>query len=377
MQTLILEPLWHRDHLCIAIRGWLEKDAYRVVNNFTGRLYSKTHRCYYVPYEPESLLKLRQALAPYAEVREDGWEKNANGLLPESLANALISVPQSFTDGLKRLRYSEATQENYHSQFKLFLSFLYPKTAEEMTQEDIHAYLLFLVNEKKVSLSTQNQAINSIKFFLEKVLRRDRSTYYVERPRAEQKLPTVMSEQEMLRLVAATANLKHRCIMFVLYSAGLRMNEVLNLKITDLDKDRGLINVFGGKGNKDRVTLLSKVAYKLIQQYCEIYKPKTWLFEGPDQKPYSARSVNAIIKRCARKAGIEKNISAHTLRHSFATHLLEHGTDLRYIQKLLGHESSKTTERYAHVTKKGLDQIVSPLDNLMNGVTFEEGNKDI
>src|SRR5690606_7451182 len=144
------------------------------------------------------------------------------------------------------------------------------------------------------------------------------------------------------------------------------MGEVLHLRPADLDRDRGLILVHNAKYNKDRVTLLSSLAYEEVQRYLDVYRPVDWLFEGPGHACYSARSVNNIIKRSAKKAGIQKNISAHVLRHSFATHLLEQGTDLRYIQHLLGHESSRTTERYTHITKKGMAGIRSPLDNLMN-----------
>jgi len=153
-------------------------------------------------------------------------------------------------------------------------------------------------------------------------------------------------------------------MLFLLYSAGLRVSELLSLTQIDLDSDRRMIYVRGGKGKKDRVTLLSALAYKYIQEYIALIKPKHWLFEGPDGRRYSTSSVNKIIKRSARAAGITKRISAHTLRHSFATHMLEHGTDLRYIQSLLGHESSKTTERYTQVTKKGFENLVSPLDRL-------------
>ena len=149
------------------------------------------------------------------------------------------------------------------------------------------------------------------------------------------------------------------------------MGELLKLRYNDIDSARGVIEIKNGKGSKDRITLLSALAYKSIVQYMAIYKPEHWLFEGPDKEPYSARSVNNIIKRSGTKAGICKNISAHTLRHSFATHLLERGTDLRYIQLLLGHESSKTTERYLHLTKKGFEQLVSPLDNLADKAIFD------
>lgn len=152
-----------------------------------------------------------------------------------------------------------------------------------------------------------------------------------------------MSQAEVVSLINSTSNIKHRCIMYLLYSAGLRLSELLRLRLEDLDPDRGLVHVRGGKGNKDRITLLSSITFKLLEEYMSCFRPQTYRFEGPHRGRYSPRSVNAIIKRAARIVGIRKNISAHTLRHSFATHLLEQGTDLRYIQTLLGHESSRTT----------------------------------
>lgn len=299
--------------------------------------------------------------------------------MPDALTKAWISVPQRFIDTLVELRYSAATLENYQSQFKIVLSFIYPRTADEMTEEDIHTHMLYMVRERKVSLSTQNQAISSIKFYLEKVLQEDRKVYSMARPREASKLPTVLSERELKQLREHTNNLKHRCILSVLYSAGLRISELLRLKSSDIDADRRLIYIRQGKRNKDRVTLLSAFTHQLILAYIQQYQPLNWLFfEGPNKQPYSSRSVNAIIKRNAKKAGIRKNISARTLRHSFATHLLEHGTDLRYIQSLLGHESSRTTERYTQVTKKGFEQLISPLDIVMNCSNLEgDNNKEL
>jgi len=232
------------------------------------------------------------------------------------------------------------------------------------------------VSVKKASISTQNQAINAIKFYLEHVQGGVRKVYYTERPRKESKLPTVLSEQEVKDLFHHTKNIKHKAILFLIYSAGLRMSEVLHLTWKDLDISRGVIHIRDGKGKKDRITILSTLAHNYLQHYQTIFKPMHWIFEGIPGQPYSARSINNIIKRSSRFAGIKKNISAHTLRHSFATHLLESGTDLRYIQTLLGHESSRTTERYTHVTKRGFEKLKSPLDNLLPMGTLET-NKEI
>jgi integrase/recombinase XerD len=358
---IILERLYHRDKDCIAIRGRLTTPSYNVINKFPGRLYTRTLRCFYVPYSKQNVDSLREMLSPFGEIRfQDSIKpKEEQQVIPEVL------LPEEYIPTLQRLRYSQATIDNYAIQFKKFLAHLHPKVVTAIVEQDVHDYLLHLVNVRRVSLSTQNQAINSIKFYLEHVLKGDRKVYYTERPRKELKLPTVLSEEEIIRLFEHTKNVKHRAILFLIYSAGLRMSEILNLKWDDIDVKRNVIYVRGGKGNKDRITLLSSLAYSYLIEYRAIYNPKSWVFEGGPGKPYSALSINNIIKRSGKLAGIAKTISAHTLRHSFATHLLEKGTDLRYIQTLLGHESSKTTERYAHVTKRGFDKLISPLDNLM------------
>ena len=204
----------------------------------------------------------------------------------------------------------------------------------------------------------------AIKFYLEKVLHGERKVYYIERPMKETKLPRVLSQEEVKALIEVTQNPKHRCILMLLYSSGLRLSELINLRWKDFDIERKQLFVDGGKGGKDRVTLLSEDAYAFTQHYRTIYNPRDLLFEGPDGKRYSGRSVNKIVHRSATMAGIRKSVSPHTLRHSFATHLLEQKVDIRYIQVLMGHESSKTTERYTHVTTRGFSMIKSPLDSL-------------
>jgi site-specific recombinase XerD len=234
----------------------------------------------------------------------------------------------------------------------------------------------YLVNEKKASPSTQNQAINAIKFYLEQVMEGERRVYYTERPRKEWKLPTVLSNDEVRALFYHTDNVKHRAIMFLFYSAGLRMSELLHLKWIDLDPGRKSIYVRYGNGKKDRRTILSPLAYDYLMHYKEIYDTSDWIFEGARGGCYTARSVNNMIKRNARRAGLDKKISAHTLRHSFATHMLEGGADLRYIQALLGHESSKTTERYTQVVQHEQNKQQSSLELAMVAEDVGTTNRD-
>lgn len=332
-----------------------------IIKRMEQRKFSVTLRCWYIPFSAAALHDLLHALAGCGEpVINEIEEVSA----PHDAPPTVAEIPAEYVDTLVRLRYSDATRENYCSQFKAFLLYIFPVTPEEIQHEHVNRYLLHLINERKVSRSTQNQAINAVKFYLERVRSGTREVYYIDRPLKEWKLPVVLSEDETVRLFSAVGNRKHKCLLYLLYSAGLRISELLNLKPLDIDRQRGIINIRQAKGSKDRITLLSKIAVHQLGEYFLQYQPETWLFEGAPGIRYSSRSVNNIIKKAARLAGINKTISAHTLRHSFATHLLERGTDLRYIQSLLGHESSKTTERYTHVTRKGFEQIRSPLDNL-------------
>ncbi|HEY3402730.1 MAG TPA: site-specific tyrosine recombinase/integron integrase [Ohtaekwangia sp.] len=355
----MLRKAVHRGQLCLFIEGKLKHDSLFAIRNFKGRKYSSTHARWYIPYEVEVADKLKAVLQRFDEV-QCVWAD-----ADKPLDTTCWLVPEVYTETLRRLRYSDTTVKNYTIQFQKFLEFIAPLTVGEITQEMVIRYLQHLVDDRGVSVSTQNQAVNAVKFYLEHVEKNERRVYFIDRPRKEYKLPTVLSVEEIEALLFHVTNRKHRFLLSLIYSSGLRISEVLNLRQQDIDIDRKVIVVRGGKGAKDRVTLLSAMLVNPLAEYLRQYAPKTLLFEGQHGELYSASSVNKIIKRAAAGAGISKNVSAHTLRHSFATHLLERGTDLRYIQSLLGHESSRTTERYTHVTKKGFEQLLSPLDYLV------------
>jgi integrase/recombinase XerD len=188
-------------------------------------------------------------------------------------------------------------------------------------------------------------------------------TYYIQRPKKEKVLPKVLSEQEVLSILHCSENLKHKAILSLIYSAGLRRGELINMKVNDIDSKRMYVIIRQGKGRKDRYSILSEKVLELLRRYFTEYKPKEWLFEGQFGGQYSATSIQNILRDAVTRAKIRKKVTVHTLRHCFATHLLEHGVDIRYIQELLGHESSKTTEIYTHITQRGLGKIKSPLDN--------------
>lgn len=294
---------------------------------------------------------------------EPALNKGVPRITPFDIPN-YRTCPDEYIAKLRELRYSESTINTYSNSFEEFINYYHKWEINTIDEVKIISYIRFLVTERKVSTSYQNQAINAIKFYYERVLGGQRKFYFIERPIQEKALPIVLSMEEVASIIKVTINIKHRTMLMLTYSAGLRISEVLNLKIKDIDSKRMQIRVIQAKGKKDRYTLLSTKALAMLRVYFKAFQPEDWLFEGDRGGQYSSRSLQAVMHASCRKAGILKKASMHTLRHSFATHLLESGTDLRYIQSLLGHSSSITTEVYTHVTTKGFDKIVSPLDSL-------------
>ena len=242
------------------------------------------------------------------------------------------------------------------SSFESFINHYNDKDPITINELEIRAYLQKLIHQGK-SNSYINLTINSIKFYYETVLGMPNRFYEIERPRKKKQLPKLLSKEEIIKMLQHTTNIKHRFIISLLYSSGLRRGELLNLKINDIDSKRMVIKVNCAKGNKDRVTVLSSSILSDLRNYYKDYKPKEFLFEGQNRQKYSGTSILKIVSKSAEKAGINKKVTPHMLRHSFATHLLENGTDIRHIQLLLGHSSTKTPEIYTHVTNKSFKDI--------------------
>lgn len=273
------------------------------------------------------------------------------------------SCPVEYINKLELKRYSSNTAKTYIGMFENFINYYHDKELLEINENDIKDYLRYLL-KTGYSNSYQNLSINAIKFYYEVVENLPHRFYYIDRPRKEKKLPLILSKEEVARIINHTNNIKHKAILTTIYSCGLRLSELINIKLTDIQSDRELLIVRGAKGKKDRSTILSFTTIKLLRKYYTIYKPKEYLFEGQTKGRYSSRSVQSILRRSLIKASIKKPATIHTLRHSFATHLLEDGTDLRYIQNLLGHNSPKTTEIYTHVSTKAISKIQSPIESL-------------
>ncbi|RTL14096.1 MAG: integrase [Flavobacteriaceae bacterium] len=283
----------------------------------------------------------------------------AHTLVPN--AEGIASI-ENFKRYLLSKRYSSNTINTYSDAIKSFLTFFNSKAVKDITNEDVIAYNNDYILKHKFSSSYQNQIVNAIKLFFKIIKDSKVEIDKIHRPKREKTLPNVLSKEEVLKIIDATENLKHKTLLALIYSAGLRISEAINMKLKDIDSIRMLIHVKNAKGKKDRYTLLSEKVLLLLREYYLVYKPKEYLFEGQFGGMYSSRSAQIILKQAAEKAGIRKPITLHTLRHSFATHLLESGTDLRYIQDLLGHSSPKTTMIYTHVTNDSLKKIKNPFD---------------
>lgn len=272
-------------------------------------------------------------------------------------------VMSEYKNILLRKGYSIKTAKAYIGHIKRFFLHV-DKPIIGIIKEDVDNYVLYLIQEEK-SKSFVNQAVSSLKFFYTYVLKQRQLISNTYRPKQKQKLPNILSKNEVKKILDSIENIKHKTILMLVYSAGLRVGEVVSLKLTDIDSDRMVIKIEDAKGAKDRYTLLSAITLEQLREFYKIYKPCKWLFEGV--KPgyhITERTVQRVFKNAVHKAGIKKPVTTHSLRHSFATHLLESGTDIRYIQELLGHKNSKTTEIYTHVSKRSIENIVNPLDNL-------------
>ncbi len=270
-----------------------------------------------------------------------------------------------FRRELKIRNYSNKTIKSYRSHLRSFVRHFSPRHPRDLTDEDIRSYMLHLVESEGISAGSLNQVLNALRFLYVELYKRPMVLGDIRRPRRVRKLPTVLSEEEVRRVLKVVKNLKHRCLLMVIYSGGLRVSEAVQLKPEDIDGKRRTIHVVFAKGQKERYTLIGEATLEELRKYWRESRPTRWLFPGSRDCGYlSVQSAEKIFKDAAAKAGIRKKVSIHTLRHSFATHLLEAGVDIRYIQELLGHASAKTTEIYTHVSSGAIQKIVNPIDRL-------------
>jgi integrase/recombinase XerD len=317
------------------------------IKKVLGRKWISEKRCWSIPNTTESI-KILFTLFSDEHIKVDSRIEGAHSLIVSNETTkeipGLEEAVEQMEKELKLGGYSPKSRKAYLTHMKRFVHF-YQQDPLELDEKHVKRYLLVLLDNEEFSHSYVNQAISSIKFFFHNVLKNNRILLAVPRPKKEEKLPEVLSKQEVSNILYSINNEKHRALLFMVYSAGLRVSEVVNLKIEDVDSDRMLIHIKQGKGRKDRYTMLSEVALDALRIYAKKYSPRYWLFPGEDiDKHITTRTVQKVFEKARNHAQIKKKVSVHTLRHSFATHLLEGGTDLRYIQELLGHKNSKTTE---------------------------------
>lgn len=273
---------------------------------------------------------------------------------------------QNLMDRELRIRgMAENTRESYLEKMRCFVRH-FRRAPDQLTAEDVKQYQLYLTKDRRVAWSTFNVHVCAIRFFYRHVLRVAWNVEHIPYQRTGRRLPVVLSGEEVIALLNAATNLKHRAILMTLYAAGLRTGEAVHLRLEDIDSKRGMIRVNQGKGRKDRYVMLSEPLLGTLRDYWREKRPAPWLFPGQDpSRPLTRASVENLFARAREKAGIRKRVSPHSLRHSFATHLLERGVNIRVIQRLLGHRSLRSTEIYTHVAASYVQDTKSPLDDLL------------
>jgi integrase/recombinase XerD len=339
----------------LAIQFPYRKDWVAEIQQWPGAVWNRHLKCWHVQDNVYFREKLGLTAVPAA------YEMNILNSLPADTGDHI----RQFLRFMRSKNYSEQTIKTYTEAIGCFLKYFPDRKTAEITNADVIDFNNDYILAKNHSRSYQNQIVNALKLFYGNILQKEIDIDKIHRPRKIKTLPNVLSKEDVKRILEGLQNLKHRAMLSLIYSCGLRSAELLHLQPGDIDSKRNLLFIKQAKGFKDRVAPLSNKTIRLLREYYLAYKPKTYLFEGQyPGTPYDSRSLQQVMKKAVEKAGIPKSATLHWLRHSYATHLLESGIDLRYIQEILGHSSSKTTEIYTHVSTRNIQHITSPFDDL-------------
>jgi integrase/recombinase XerD len=338
--------------------------------------WSQTEKKWHIGYHPEALNNIRNTFkntGVYIQTLNDINDvvkprpteiRKPSDALPDLNKIQKEKIDQ-FKYWLQSKRYSESTIGTYIDSIQTFLRYYATKNLSEITNDDLIKFNNEYILVNHFSASYQNQVVNAVKLFFRTVEDKQLYPELVHRPKTQKLLPNVLSKEEIKIILNAHGNIKHKAMLSLIYSCGLRRGELLNLTLNDIDSKRGLIVIRKAKGRKDRITPLSNKILELLREYYIAYKPTHWLFEGQNKnEQYEGSSLSSVLKQALEKSKITKPVSLHWLRHSYATHLLENGTDLRYIQEILGHSRSTTTEIYTHVSNNSIQKVISPFDSL-------------
>jgi site-specific recombinase XerD len=370
-----LDNIKHRGAEQICIRFAYNYVLIEKVRAIEGRMWSTTHKCWYVVDSPQNLAAIYKQLDGIAEIidntKNDTYRKSIRK--EAEWKKTVDPIANDFKNYLSGKRYSDSTLDTYTYLVKKFLQYI-KKPIHTISTKDIEHYASEVMAKQSFAISTHRQFIGAMKQF--KAMHQDTAFEVPDslRPKSSRFLPVVLSKEEILDILRATRNLKHRLTLAMIYASGFRISEILNLKLADIDIDRRQIRIRQAKGRKDRYVVLADSILPLLQNYISTYQPKVYLIEGKDGERYSPESIRSFLRRSCSAAGIRKRVTPHTLRHSYATHLLESGVDIRYIQELLGHRDPKTTMIYTHITRKDLRQVSSPLDEAVKTLIGNDNN---
>lgn len=364
-----LEPIFHKGSRCIALRFTYSYELKEYLKRFPGVYWSKSLRCFYFFYKEARLIEftnyLKEGGIIYHKIRKvNNLRKRKGNIVSLGVLNKQkVEVHTEYVDFLKGRRYSKSTVKVYANFIQDFLRFSKDKDVNTLNEDDVRLYIQWAVDKLNYSISTHRQLVSALKLFTHFYPLCSIDMEKINMPTRDRNLPVVLSKDEIIALLQATKNLKHRTALAMLYGSGLRIGELINLELRCFDFNRKQLHIKNAKGRKERYTVIAESCFPLLKNYYATYKPVKYLVENPKGGQYSPSTIRVFLKQSCKLAGITKRVTPHTLRHSFATHLLEHGTDLRYIQELLGHSRPETTMVYTHVTRRDLQAIQSPLDS--------------
>ena len=368
------EPATHSGRQIIKIVFDYDKNLLIRVRKLEGVQWSQTMKCWYVPDTAHYRQKFK--LLPRAAAVGVLHQQPALPTLHTNLCKENQEALQLFHQQLILKSYSPSTIRTYENELMQLLQKIGKVPADKLTVADIKRYLAHSMEVDGISENTAHSRLNALKFYYEQVLKKEKFFWEIPRAKKPQQLPKVISEEKVLKALLNVVNTKHKVMLLLAYSAGLRVSEVVNLQPHHINSDRMQILLQGAKGKKDRMATLSPVVLEELRSYYKTYRPKTWLFEGQIATEHiSKRTAQTVFKQAFDRMGLPPSISFHSLRHSYATHLLENGTDIKFIQELLGHSDIKTTLRYTHVSKKELGKIESPLDKAMRNMKAKAQDK--
>lgn len=365
MKKIVLSKLYHKNKNQIKIEFDYDFKVKEYVKKYPLVKWSKTYKTFYLPFSKENAnnfciyLRKNNYQVDFKKLQSDLPNYNSS----KQLNPEVISSISLFKRWLIQMRYSNNTIKTYISMIELFFKFHSQKDIYKINIKDIELFNDQYIIKNNFSSTFQNQLINAIKLFYTYNTNQHLDLQNLNRPKKSKKLPEVLSLDDIKLILTSIKNVKHKTLLSLIYSCGLRIGEALNLKINSIDLNRKLLHIKSAKGRKDRFVPISPTMIYLLRKYFSLYNPKLYLFEGQKNATYSATSARQVLKRALNKTNIKKNITLHTLRHSYATHLLENGTDIRFIQELLGHNSPKTTMIYTHVSTTSLQKIKNPFDD--------------